>query len=130
VHAETSEPVALQIPGSQTGGRKLAIVFTCDVCQTRSAKQFTERSYLHGVVIVRCPGCQNLHLIADRLGYFDDGDGSDWDLEKIAKLRGESIRTITDGDVFEALDLEDLVGRDKMLELQNQHQSKPPPSSK
>lgn len=101
----------------------MAIVFTCDVCQTRSAKQFTERSYLHGVVIVRCPGCQNLHLIADRLGYFDDGG---WDLEKIAQLRGESVRTITDGDVFEALDLEDLVGRDKMRELQNQVASKPP----
>jgi mitochondrial protein import protein ZIM17 len=103
----------------------MAIVFTCDVCETRSAKQFTERSYLHGVVIVRCPGCQNMHLIADRLGYFNDGDGSDWDLEKIAQLRGESIRTITDGDVFEALDLEDLVGRDKMLELQNQNTPKP-----
>lgn len=108
----------------------MAIVFTCDVCETRSAKQFTERSYLHGVVIVRCPGCQNLHLIADRLGYFDDGDGSDWDLQNIAEMRGESIRTITDGDVFEALDLEDLVGRDKMLELQNQLHSKPPPSPK
>jgi protein import protein ZIM17 len=109
------EPAA--IPGAQKGGRKLALVFTCDVCQTRSAKQFTERAYRRGVVIVRCPGCQSLHLIADRLGYFGDGE---WDLERIAEHRGESVRTVTDADgggVIEALSLEDLVGRDKMQEL-------------
>jgi hypothetical protein len=32
------------IPGAQSGGRKLAIVFTCNVCETRCAKQFTERA--------------------------------------------------------------------------------------
>jgi protein import protein ZIM17 len=114
---QDSDPDArsVTIPGTQTGSRKLAIVFTCDVCQTRSAKQFNERAYLHGVVIVRCPGCQNLHLIADRLGYFDDGE---WDLNRIAEHRGETIKTIADGDgVLEALSLEDLVGRDKMEEL-------------
>ena len=102
------------IPGTQKGGRKLAIVFTCTVCETRSAKQFTEQAYNHGVVIVRCPGCANLHLIADRLGYFEDGD---WDLESImAKAGQEKVKTITDDNVFE-MTLEDLVGKDKMNEL-------------
>lgn len=107
------EAVSIAIPGSQTGGRKLVIVFTCAVCDARSAKQFTERAYNHGVVIVRCPGCSNLHLIADRLGYFQDGD---FDLKSIAESRGEKIKTVTEDNVLE-ITLEDLVGEEKMNEL-------------
>jgi mitochondrial protein import protein ZIM17 len=81
-----------QVPGVETGGRKLAAVFTCKVCNTRSMKQFTEQAYQSGVVIVRCPGCQNRHVLADRLGYFDD---TDIDLERIARDNGESLTTVT-----------------------------------
>lgn len=103
----------MTIPGAQTGGRKLAIVFTCNVCQTRSAKQFTEQAYLNGVVIVRCPGCQNQHLIADRLGYFGD---QDFDLKTIAAQTGQTVQNITEQDVTE-IDLESLIGKDKIEEL-------------
>jgi protein import protein ZIM17 len=99
-----------EIPGAQKGGRKLAIVFTCTVCDTRSAKQFTEQAYTNGVVLVRCPGCENLHLIADRLGYFQE---EHWDLESLVQQKGEKVRTVTDDDVWE-LTLEDLVGTEKM----------------
>ena len=96
----------IQIPGAQHGGRKLAIIFTCVHCNTRSAKQFTERSYRHGVVIATCPGCKRRHLIADNLGYFSDEDGG-WDIEKgMAKL-GENVRIATNDDVFE-LTVEDI----------------------
>jgi hypothetical protein len=61
------------IPGTRVGGgRTLAIIYTCGVCETRSIKQFTERAYQHGVVMVQCPGCGNWHLIADHLGYFEE----------------------------------------------------------
>jgi hypothetical protein len=102
------------VPGAQTGGRKLAIVFTCTVCDTRSAKQFTEKAYTQGVVLVRCPGCQNQHLIADRLGYFEHE--GEWDLNSIAKQTGGNVRTFNDDNVLE-MTLEDLVGTEKMNQV-------------
>lgn len=106
-------PQAWTIPGAQKGGRKLAIVFTCTVCDTRSAKQFTENAYNNGVVLVRCPGCQNQHLIADRLDYFGEAD---WDIKKIMAEHGQQVKTVTGDDVLE-MTLEDLVGKERMQQV-------------
>eukprot|EP00124_Ichthyophonus_hoferi_P003106 Ihof_evm2s250 gene=Ihof_evmTU2s250 len=51
------------------------IAFTCNVCKERVGKTFSRRSYTHGVVIITCPGCNNRHLIADNLGWFNDVKG-------------------------------------------------------
>ena len=51
---------------------KMCITYTCRVCGTRSSKTFSKVSYEKGVVLVRCSGCNNLHLIADNLGYFKE----------------------------------------------------------
>jgi mitochondrial protein import protein ZIM17 len=119
-----SDSSTLSIPGTRTtnSGRMLAMVYTCNICETRSMKQFTHAAYTHGVVLVRCPGCQNLHLIADNVGYFADEsyDSSTqkprFNLETLAKMTGQSIQNVsTDQQVYE-LSLEDWVGGKERLE--------------
>eukprot|EP00525_Craspedostauros_australis_P012822 CAMPEP_0198126906 /NCGR_PEP_ID=MMETSP1442-20131203/46053_1 /TAXON_ID= /ORGANISM="Craspedostauros australis, Strain CCMP3328" /LENGTH=254 /DNA_ID=CAMNT_0043786801 /DNA_START=92 /DNA_END=856 /DNA_ORIENTATION=+ len=95
------------VPGSKAGGKKLAIVFTCNVCDTRSAKQFTEHAYTNGVVIVQCPKCNSRHLIADNLGMFTDDE--EWTIEGAMDKMGQSVTRVTDDNVME-LTLEDVVG--------------------
>ncbi|CAJ1958462.1 unnamed protein product [Cylindrotheca closterium] len=96
------------IPGAQKGGKKLAIIYTCNVCGTRSAKQFTENAYNNGVVIVQCPGCNNRHLIADNLGYFSDDDAG-WNIEKAMERIGGNVRVVNNDNVLE-LSVEDVYG--------------------
>mmetsp|Transcript_526 Transcript_526/g.792 ORF Transcript_526/g.792 Transcript_526/m.792 type:complete len:195 (+) Transcript_526:103-687(+) len=113
------------IPGAQSGGKKLAIVFTCKVCETRSAKQFTEQAYQNGVVMVRCPGCENLHLIADRLGFFED---ESWDIEKAMERMGEKVKAIGDDNILE-LTLKDIAGdkitsKDEIIHSEDERKEK------
>ncbi|KAK3159485.1 hypothetical protein QOZ80_2AG0150680 [Eleusine coracana subsp. coracana] len=82
----------------------LAMVFTCKVCETRSMKTASRESYEKGVVVARCGGCNNLHLIADRLGWF----GEPGSIEDFLAAQGEEVKKgSTDTLNFT---LEDLVG--------------------
>ncbi|KAI9189099.1 hypothetical protein H9P43_000527 [Blastocladiella emersonii ATCC 22665] len=55
------------------GGGKFLLAFTCKMCNTRVSKLVSHHSYTKGVVLIRCDGCEKLHLIADNKGWFQDG---------------------------------------------------------
>ncbi|CAN6239021.1 unnamed protein product [Urochloa humidicola] len=82
----------------------LAMIFTCKVCETRSMKMASRDSYNNGVVVARCGGCNNLHLIADRLGWFGEpGSIEDFLAAQGAEVKKGSTDTLN-------FSLDDLVG--------------------
>jgi protein import protein ZIM17 len=64
----------------------------CDECNTRLVKTVPKRSYEKGVVLIRCDGCKANHLIADHLGWFDDGGVN---IEMIMREKGEEAVRVT-----------------------------------
>lgn len=93
------------IPGIKHGDHKMVMLMTCTVCDTRSAKVISKDAYEKGVVLARCPGCENLHLIADRCGWFEDDQV---DVESILAEAGSQVRRAgVNGDVLE-LSVDDL----------------------
>lgn len=95
--------------------KELHIVFTCKVCETRSIKGFSRNSYENGVVLAKCPGCNNFHLIADNLGYFQTGHRN---IVDILKAEGKSPKMIKD--VLE-ITPEDLIGEENIKKVADQH---------
>ncbi|XP_057788786.1 uncharacterized protein C24H6.02c-like [Salvia miltiorrhiza] len=83
----------------------LVMMFTCKVCDTRNLKTACRESYDKGVVVARCNGCDNLHLIADRLGWF----GEPSSVEEFLAARGEEVKKGSAETMN--LTLEDLAGR-------------------
>ncbi|KAG6598171.1 DNL-type zinc finger protein [Phytophthora cinnamomi] len=96
-------------PGVESPGDKFVMVYTCSVCETRSAKTISKHAYYKGVVLVRCPGCENLHLVADRLGWFEDDST---DVESLLQQKGEKVRFVTGDNVLELTE-NDILGSNK-----------------
>lgn len=72
---------------------KMKLMFTCKKCSTRNSKLISKLAYNKGVIIVRCDGCKNNHLIADNLGWFTDIN-SKINIEKLMALKGETVKKI------------------------------------
>lgn len=96
------------LPGAVHASHKLAVIYTCKKCNTRSGKMIGKQAYDHGVVLVRCPGCNNLHLIADRLQFFTD---ESWDIEGGLERYGESVQAVNRDNILE-LTPKDILGEE------------------
>lgn len=84
-----SEPVS--VPLAQLD-KKMQMMYTCKVCNTRNSQTISNQAYNEGVVIVRCSGCKNNHLVADNLGWFKDKKTN---IEDILKEKGETVRRVS-----------------------------------
>lgn len=67
---------------------RFVVLYTCKVCETRSAKSVSRQAYSSGVVLLRCDGCSKHHLFADHLGWFED-EGTD--IESILAAKGVAV---------------------------------------
>ena len=55
----------------------------------RPSQVISRKSYDTGVVLVCCDRCENLHLIADNKGFFDDDNVN---IETIMRAKGQDVR--------------------------------------
>jgi len=61
-------------------------------------KKFTKSAYHKGLVIIRCNGCKNNHLIADNYGWFRDNPTT---IEDIMREKGEEIKKLKAEGLFQ-----------------------------
>jgi len=85
------------------------LAFTCKKCDHRSSHTISKQAYHHGTVMVKCPKCNNRHLIADHLKIFNDNHIT---IEDIMKAKGETVSQSTDDLVFDDIpdSLKSLIG--------------------
>jgi hypothetical protein len=98
--AAAAADAAATIPGATQADADgfYVLMFTCRKCETRTARRISKHGYHHGSVLVRCPGCLGLHLIADHLGFFSD---EAVDAEDLLRARGEGGGARADASVYE-----------------------------
>ncbi|EGF84268.1 hypothetical protein BATDEDRAFT_22160 [Batrachochytrium dendrobatidis JAM81] len=79
--------------GLNVSADRMIIGFTCKVCKHRSYKSMSKKAYTTGVVMIKCDGCKNTHLIADHLGWFDSTKPPGT-IEDIMREKGETVKRV------------------------------------
>lgn len=105
-------------PLGSTNITKMKLIFTCKKCSTRNNKIISKLGYEKGVVIVRCDGCSNNHLIADNLGWFADRNEKT-NIEYILKKKGETVRRIP----HDSVGYMEFVTKEILMEFQKQQEA-------
>ncbi|XP_043790311.1 uncharacterized protein LOC122713688 [Apis laboriosa] len=72
---------------------KIKVMFTCKKCNFRNGKIISKLAYEKGLVIIRCDGCKNNHLIADNLGWFEELKNKR-NIERLLAAKGETVRKV------------------------------------
>ena len=90
--------VSYELPEGEIKGVSLhpkgnyLMTYTCGVCTKRQSRSFSKQAYHAGVVIIRCEECDNLHLIADNLGWFEDEKVN---IETLAERNNQTVTRLT-----------------------------------
>lgn len=82
-------------------------------CNTKSAKTFSKDSYNKGVVLVRCDGCNSLHLVADNMGWFEDDGvnrGRKINVESLLRDKGVKVHKYISDESIEFIEKNPLSG--------------------
>ena len=94
-------------------------VYTCKVCGERSERKISKQAYHHGVVLVKCPGCEKNHLVADNLKWFDD---KPINIQSIMEGQGESVVTGVAETVGDMMHVEGLTEAEVAIMVKNRLQ--------
>lgn len=84
--------------------KKFQLSYTCKKCNHKNSHIISKLAYEKGVVIVKCSGCENNHLIADNLKWFKD---TNTNIEDILKEKGEEVRRFDGSEILELLKKEE-----------------------
>ena len=88
-------PLAKLSGENDTKIHKMQLNYTCKVCNTRNIKIISKQAYEKGVVIVKCGGCSNNHLIADNLGWWPElQEKGIHNIEDLLLAKGETVRRV------------------------------------
>ena len=91
------------VPNEAPEVTKMELHYTCTVCNKRNEKKVISKlAYTKGVVIVKCEGCSNNHLIADNLGWWPELEAKGIkNIEDLLRSKGESVKRIASTEYLE-----------------------------